>query len=161
ESGNFVVRHAHYASLVMGAGLLVHATPSWDFTTGVTYIPHHAEDKHPASAFVSTGFRYNVGAGPAPRVDASSAASGSGGADGDAIIFPEHLLQFEITTGRGYSVNKFFSSKVPIFWDGNVQIQHGVAVHYERNIYHTRKLFALDLGTSASFWSSLANNDKF
>jgi hypothetical protein len=151
--GDFVVRHAHYASPVLGAGLIVHATPSWDFTTGVTYIPHHAEDKQPASAFVSTGFRYNIGTGPAPRIEAA--------ATGDTYIFPEHVVQVELTSGGGYGANKFFSSKVPIFWDGNVEIAHGLSVHYERNVFHTRKLFALDLGTSASFWTSRGNSDKF
>jgi hypothetical protein len=155
EHGNPVVRHAHYNSPVLGAGLLYHASPSWDFTTGVTYIPHRTEEKQPASAFVSTGVRYNIGAGPAPAIEA-----GHGG-DGDAYIFPEHVVQLEISTGRGYGVNKFFSSKVPVFWDGTVEIQNGVAVHYERNIFHTRKLFALDLGTSGSFWKSRAAGDKF
>jgi hypothetical protein len=161
-NGNPVVKHAHYAAPVLGAGLLYHVSPSWDLTAGVTYIPHHAEDKQPASSFVSTGFRYNVGADTAPHVDAAANSGASGpGADTSAYIFPEHLVQLEISTGKGYGVNKFFSSRVPIFWDGNVEITHGVAFHYEQNIYHTKKLFALDLGSSASFWSSHLASDKF
>ena len=153
-NGNPVVRHAHFNSLVLGAGLLFHASPSWDFTTGVTYIPHHAEDKQPASAFVTTGVRYNIAAEPATQIEHSSA-------DTSGYIFPEHLVQLEISTGHGYGVNKFFSSKVPVFWDGNIEIDHGFAVHYERNVFHTRKLFSLDLGTSGSFWRSHLNEDHF
>jgi hypothetical protein len=152
-----VVKHAHYASAVLGGGLIYHSTPKWDLLTGVTYIPPRTEDKQPASAFFSTGIRYNMGGSQpgAARIDAAGGTTDAG------YIFPGNVFQIEISTGKGYGVNKFFSSKVPIFWDGNVEIDRGVAFHYERNVYHTRRFFALDLGTSASFWRSHIQNDKF
>jgi hypothetical protein len=153
DHGTPVVRHAHYGSPVLGAGLLFHAGPSWDLTTGVTYVPSRAEDKQPASAFVSTGVRYNV-----TRADPEGSVEPI---DGDRYIFPANVVQLELSNGHGYGANKFFSSKVPIFWDGTVEIDRGLALHYERNVYHTRRFFALDFGTSVSFWRSRGLGDKF
>jgi hypothetical protein len=154
-----VVKHAHYASAVLGGGLMYHSSPKWDLLAGVTYIPPHTADKQPASAFFSTGIRYNMGQPDGhARIDAGGSVSG--GAD-TGYIFPENVFNLEISTGHGYGLNKFFSSKVPIFWDGNVEIDRGVAFHYERNVYHTRRFFALDLGSSLSFWRSHVQNDKF
>ena len=50
----------------------------------------------------------------------------------------------EYSSGAGYSVNDFVATKVPIFWAGNAKVDMGVAPHYERNVFHTRRLFALD-----------------
>jgi hypothetical protein len=150
-----VVKHAHYASAVLGAGLIYHSSSKWDLLTGVTYIPPHTEDKQPASAFFSTGFRYKLGG-----TLAEARIEPIGGADA-GYIFPANVFQLEISTGHGFGVNKFFSSKVPIFWDGNIEVDRGVAFHYERNVYHTRRFFALDLGSSLSFWRSKQQSDKF
>jgi opacity protein-like surface antigen len=147
-----VIRHAHYGAPVLGGGLIYHANTSWDLLAGVTYIPQRAEDKQPATAFVTTGFRYNVRALPAERVEAVRR---------DGYLFPENVVQLEFGTGGGYSVNKFFSSKLPVFWGGNVPIDRGLALHYNRNVFHTNKIFALDLGTSVSFWRSRELHDGF
>jgi hypothetical protein len=48
---------------------------------------------------------------------------------------------------------------VPIFWGGNVKVARGVAVHYEQNVFHTRKVFGLDIGGSTGFWRSRANSE--
>src|SRR5262249_49390805 len=37
----------------------------------------------------------------------------------------------------------------------------GFSVNYQRNIFHTRKVFALDWGATAGFWKSRKNADKF
>ena len=33
--------------------------------------------------------------------------------------------------------------------------------YYERNVFHTRKVFALDVGASAGFYKTRQNNDRF
>ena len=57
-------------------------------------------------------------------------------------------------TCSGYGVNNFFSQTVPIFWGGNVETRRGFTLDYERNVFHTKKGFAFDLGASASYWTS-------
>jgi hypothetical protein len=89
---------------------------------------------------------------PADRVEAN-ARSG--------LVFPRNLAQIEYSTGYGYSINTFVSKTVPIFWAGNVSVDRGLAVHYDRNVFHTARIFALDFGASASVWRSQANRDRF
>jgi Lipid A 3-O-deacylase (PagL) len=48
-----------------------------------------------------------------------------------------------------------------VFWGGNVKVDRGLAVHYDRNVFHTRKVFALDLGASVSSWRSRTDRNAF
>jgi hypothetical protein len=76
-------------------------------------------------------------------------------------IFPANLVQVEYSTGYGYGVNTFVSHDIPVFWGGNVRVDRGVALHYDRNVFHTRKVFALDVGTSGSVWRSEGSRQRF
>ena len=147
-----VVREAHYASVLLGGGLDGRVTGTLDVTAGWIYSPGKARSSEPHTMFWSGGFRYTMRPLPPERVE-SNRASG--------FIFPAQLIQVEYSTGYGYGVNDFVSKTVPIFWGGNVKVARGVAVHYTRNVFHTRKLFALDVGTSASSWRSRDNGDRF
>ena len=89
---------------------------------------------------------------PQERVDAIRRAG---------FRFPAHVVQLEYSTGVGYGVNTFVSRSVPIFWGGNVKVDRGFAVHYDQNVFHTIKVFALDLGASISSWRSLRDRDHF
>ena len=60
-----------------------------------------------------------------------------------------------------YGVNDFFSKTIPIFWGGHVETQNGYTLDYQRNVFHTKKLFAFDLGASASYWNSNAKEEVF
>ena len=147
-----VVTDANYASLLLGGGGEYRLTPSWDLTGGVTFSPGRDNVKQPRTVFFSSGFRYTVRPLPAERVDANRDAG---------VIFPRHLIQVEYSSGTGYGVNDFVSRKVPIFWGGHAKVDFGIAPHYERNVFHTRKVFALDVGGSAGFYKTRRNNDRF
>jgi len=146
------VADAHYASLLLGGGAEYRLTPSWDLTGGVTLSPGRDEVRQPRTLFLSGGFRYTVRPLPAERVDANRDAS---------VVFPRHVIQVEYSSGTGYGVNDFVSRKVPIFWGGHAKVDFGVAPHYERNIFHTRKVFALDVGASAGFYKTRQNDERF
>jgi hypothetical protein len=147
-----VVTDAHYASLLLGGGAEYRLTPSWDLTGGVTFSPGRDDVRQPHTIFFSSGFRYTVRPLPAERVDANRDAG---------VIFPRHVIQVEYSSGTGYGVNDFVSRKVPIFWGGHAKVDFGIAPHYERNVFHTRRLFALDVGASAGFYKTRQNNDRF
>jgi len=147
-----VVTDAHYASLLLGGGAEYQLTRSWDLTGGVTFSPARGEVKQPHTTFFSGGFRYTVRPLPADRVEANR--------DG-GFIFPRHTLQVEYSSGTGYGVNDFVSRKVPIFWGGHAKVDFGIAPHYERNVFHTRKVFGLDVGASAGFYRTRQNGDRF
>ena len=58
-------------------------------------------------------------------------------------------------------MNDFVSKKVPIFWGGHAKVDFGIAPHYERNVFHTRRLFALDIGASAGFYKTRETDQRF
>ena len=147
-----VVTDAHYASVLLGGGAEYRVTPSWDLTGGVTFSPGRDEVRQPHTLFFSSGFRYTVRPLPAERVDANRDA---------AVIFPRHVVQVEYSSGTGYGVNNFVSRTVPIFWGGHAKVDFGIAPHYERNVFHTRKVFALDVGASAGFYKTRQNDERF
>jgi lipid A 3-O-deacylase PagL len=152
QSDTPVVRDAHYASLLAGGGIEHALSRSSSLTAGVTYVPGNARYVEPRAVFVSGGFRYTLRALPQERADAN-AHSG--------FVFPRNVLQVEISTGYGYGINHFVARTVPVFWYGNVLTDRGVAVHYQRNVFHTAKIFGLDLGTSASTWRSRGSHERF
>jgi len=144
------VREAHFPSVLLGAGVDYAVTPTWSVTGGVTYSP--ARDNQPHTILWSGGFQYTMRPLSQARVEANRQTD---------AIFPERLVQVEYTTGVGYGVNDFVSRKVPIFWGGNVKVARGAAAHYQRNVFHTRRLFAFDVGASASAWRSRDNGEGF
>ena len=147
-----VVPDAHYASALAGGGLEYHVNDRWDLTGDALYSPGSTRVEQPRAVFVSGGLRYTMRPLPAERVIANRESGFS---------FPAHVLQVEYSTGVGYGINTFVSKDVPVFWGGNVKTDVGVSGHYEQNVFHTRKIFALDMGTSVGVWRSRVDHDAF
>ena len=148
-----VVKNSSKAALFTGAGLEFHLNPRWDLLAGTSYIPGNAQERQPHTLFHSAGFRYNLRPLPAEKVERNNSSK---------YIFPQNLIQVGYTTnGLGYRINNFTSKTVPIFWGGGVEIEKGLTLRYQRNVYHTRKVFALNVGTSISWWRSKVKKDEF
>jgi hypothetical protein len=79
------------------------------------------------------------------------------------FVFPKHLIQAGYTTDAvGFGVNDFVSETVPIFWGGHVKVKRSMLTFsYQRNLFHTKKVFALDLGASVAQWTSRENRQVF
>ena len=148
------VKDASYASLLVGGGLQYRLNRNWDLKLSASYYPPREKKRQPHTIFYSTGFNYNMHPLTKERVE-RNAKSG--------FIFPRHLIQVGYTTNHfSYGANNFVSEgKVPIFWGGEAEVEQGVSLHYQRNVFHGRKLFSLDLGTSISAWRSKLNKDEF
>jgi hypothetical protein len=146
------VRDAHYASPVVGGGVEYNVSRGWDFTGGLIYYPGKDSVQQPHAIVATGGFRFTMRPLPPEKVEENR----SGG-----YLFPVNMVQLEYSTGYGYGVNSFVSRKIPVFWGGSVRIDRGVALHYDRNVFHTRKIFALDFGASASSWRSQTNRQIF
>ena len=147
-----VVSDAHYASVLVGGGVEYRLTSSWDLTAGLTLSPGKASVNQPRTLYSSGGVRYTMRALPPERVEANRR---------DGFTFPRQVAYVEYSSGTGYGVNDFVSRKVPIFWGGHAKVDFGIAPHYERNVFHTRKVFALDVGASTGFYKTRQNNDRF
>jgi len=50
---------------------------------------------------------------------------------------------------------------VPIFWGGAVKVSRGLGAHVQRNVFHTRTLFGVDVGASASWWTGGGDDEDF
>ena len=49
----------------------------------------------------------------------------------------------------------------PIFWEGDIGVRSGLSVDYQRNLFHTQKIFSLDVGVSAAYRRSQRLDDRF
>jgi hypothetical protein len=152
-NGEPAVTDATYGTLQLGGGFNFHLNHKWDLVAGATYSPPNEKEKQPHTLFVSGGFRYTMRTLSAERVEEVHKAG---------YIFPKNILQFGYSTNQfGYKVNNFVSKKIPIFWGGGIEIEKGAYVHYQRNLFHTKKVFALDVSAGASWWQSSKKKEQF
>ncbi len=149
-----VVKDVSFASVLMGAGFQYHPNRKWTFNLGATYSPERVKSRQPSTVFYSGGFAYNMQPLSKETVERTQ-KSGN--------IFKANLLQVAYSTNAvGYGVNDFFSEgAIPIFWGGEAVLRKGFAVNYLRNVFHTKKVFSLDVGTSAGYWQTRALKQNF
>jgi hypothetical protein len=149
-----VVRDLHFTSALVGGGVEYRLNDAVDFVGAVTFIPKRAEGNQPHTLFTSAGLRYNMRR-LSPAEVADTVAAG--------FIFPANLVQAGYTTDAvGFGLNQFVSKTVPIFWGGHVRVKRSVVtLTYQRNLFHTKKIFGFDLGGSFAQWTSQANEETF
>ena len=148
------VTNAQFASPLFGGGIEYGLNTTLDLVLGTSVIPARSQDNNPATIFTSAGIRFNMRPVPPERV-AEIVAAG--------YIFPRTIVQVGYATDVfGFSANRFFHETVPIFWGGDVKVKRSVlSLQWERNVFHTKKVFAVDFGASYSEWRSLQANDRF
>ncbi len=158
QNGAVAVPDASHAAVLLGAGLEYRVARSWDLTAGATFIPGSAGDRESNALMIDGGFRYTIRQPPTQGSAGSTARTGGVGQDAPGLTAAgaspdrRNLLQFDYTTGFGYSIVNVLSTEIPVFWNGQVKVDRGVAVHYDRVVFHTRQIFAIDAGTSVSVW---------
>jgi hypothetical protein len=136
------VPDASHAALLIGGGLEYRVSRSWDLTSGATIIRGNAADRESRALMIDGGFRYTM------RQPQSARQRSRVSVD----FRPDTTIQIEYTTAFGYSINTFLSTRVPVFWKGEVRVDRGVAVHVTRTVFRTRSLFSIDGGASVSIW---------
>ena len=151
--GRTALQPAHYGAGLVGGGLSFHTTPTIDFVLGATYSPGRQSFNQPSTRMYAAGIQYNMRALPEDTVAANKDAG---------FLFPENVVRVGYSTNAlSYGVNDLFSKYVVIFWGGHVETRQGFTIEYERNVFHTKKRFAFDLGASASIWESSESKDSF
>ncbi len=152
-NGQTALVGAHYTSGMLGAGLDIKASRNIDVLLSATYLPGRRSFNQPSTRMYTGGLRYHM----RPVPEAAVEENRSGG-----YVFPTNLIRAGFTTNAlSYGLNDLFSKKIPIFWGGHVETRHGVTIDYQRNVFHTKKVFAFDLGASGSFWLSDGNGETF
>jgi hypothetical protein len=152
-----VVNDASYETLLFGGGLDYRLSGNWNLVTGVIAAPGRAADQQPRTLFVSGGFTYTLRSLPAGHADRASASSAAG------LVWPKNTIQLGYSTDAfGYGANNFVSKgAVPVFWSGSVEVANGLSANYQRNVFHTRRFFALDWGAGFSSWKSRKQGERF
>jgi Lipid A 3-O-deacylase (PagL) len=153
-NGYPVIRDGSFSTISVGGGLEYHVNSKWDLTLYSAYSPGKANIKQPHTLFTGAGFSYNMH----PLSKETIATMNNEG-----MFFPEQVIQFAFTTNAfGYGVNHFFAEgKVPVFWGGLAEVEQGLAVNYTRNVFHSKKTFSLDIGTSFGSWESKVKDQSF
>lgn len=148
------IKDVNYASWILGAGMQYRVNKNWEAITSVTFSPEHRKRRQPQTIYYSGGFNYNLRRLSDDRFNRNS---------NTGMIFPKNNIQLGYSTNRySYRVNDLVSKgAIPIFWGGEAEVEQGVSIHYLRNIFHGRKLFSLDWGTSFSYWKSNRNKEEF
>jgi hypothetical protein len=141
------VRDASYWTVLLGGGLRYRLNESWDLDANATYSPSEERVRQPRTLMFSAGFTRILRPLPEDRVRENT---------NSGFIFPRNLVQVGYSTDfAGFQVNKVVSGGgVPIFWGGLAQVEGGFTLRYQRNVFHTRRVFSFDLGVSAARWKS-------
>jgi hypothetical protein len=142
------VRDAHFWSPLVGGGVEYRLNQKLDLLVGTAFIPRRDDANNPATMFSSAGLRYTMRPLPPERVAESIAAG--------YVFPPPNLIQIGYATDAfGFGLNNFFHDDVPIFWGGDVKVKRSiVSLQWQRNLFHTKKVFAIDLGASVGEWRS-------
>jgi opacity protein-like surface antigen len=153
-NGTPAVKDVVYATMLSGAGVTYHLNSHWSLVAGTTFSPAHPLDAQPRTSFVSTGLNYTIRPLSAEQVENNSDA---------AFVFPKNTIQVGyITNAPGYGPNDFFSKgAVPIFFSADVQAALGGSLDYQRNVFHTRRVFSLDWGAGITSLKSRKNGEWF
>jgi hypothetical protein len=150
-NGTTVVKDASYSAPTVGGGVEVPLNSSWSIDANLTWVPGKNSEAQPATTFLGTGFVYHMKEVPEDRVK-----------EGTKYSFSRNLVQAAvISSSAGYGVNDFLSGPVPVFWGGEVEIRRGAAVNFQRNVFHTRRIFSFDVGASVGAWESARNRQRF
>lgn len=148
--GSVAVKNAVCPTPLVGAGGEYHLSERWGLTMGATFLPRSSCSRQPQTMFGAAGLTYRV---DRPRRPAPAAP-----ADG-RVLFPEHLVQLGYTTSTfGYGFNALMS---PIFWQGDAEVGAGLSLAYQRNVFHTERVFSIDWGASLAYHTSRARGDDF
>lgn len=142
-----IIPTANYATTYWGAGVQYALSNRWELQALVNYSPAKEKLKQPATTFTGAGFVYHYAAFEDKRVQKSIEKK---------HIHPEQWLQIGFTSDvAGYAINKFFANKTfPVFWGGDAKVRSGLNVNYQRNIFYSPGIFAMDWGVNAGFWKT-------
>lgn len=145
-NNNPVVKNANFWTGSFGGSVHYHIGKKWDLQATAVWSPVNKRTEQPHTLFIGAGFHYHLR--PLSHGKVNYNASGK-------YFFPkEFLLAGYTSNGLGYGVNNFLSKKATIFWGGEAHIKQGFSLSYQRNIFHTRKVFAMDWAAGIGLWQS-------
>lgn len=148
------LKDANYGTFLMGGGLQYRVNDNWDLVAGMTTSPPHSGPRQPRTSLVTMGFNYTMRPLSEAQVQAKANVEAT---------FPQNVVQIGYSTDAlGYGLNDFVSKgAVPVFWAADTQVAHGFSGSYQRTVFHTERVFALDWGASVASWKSKTSGEDF
>lgn len=148
------VRHANYGTGLFGGAIQYHLNKKWDLQISTAWSPAHAKTRQPQTLFIAGGFNYNLY--PLTKEKAERNAK-------SGYQFPRHIISAGYSSNvLGYGVNDALSKgPVPVFWGGDAHVKQGISFSYQRNIFHARKVFAMDWAVHTGIWKSRDRGENF
>lgn len=143
------------ATFLTGGGAAFAVTSHFRVAAGLEYAPARNSVNQTSTTYVYAGIYYLLHYLHLSKNYATQ------------YIFHKHLIQvggFSRSIFNPHDINNYFAppdSYVPIFWSGSVAVRNGAWVRYEKNVFHTHKIFSLDWGVSVSTYDSKMNNSSF
>lgn len=154
--GSPMVTSENYIGWITGGGAQYALNNRWDVNLNFAYLPSRKSVRQPYTMLASLGIKHNLRQLKAEKV---KAANESG------YIFPKQKIQIGAAHDFvGYGFNSLFywtndnKLAIPIFWQGDILTKHGIAISYQKNVFHTKKSFSLDWGASFTYSRSQLNN---
>ncbi len=149
-----VVKDVSYPAVLVGTGLKYHLNKTWDLQASAVFVPPNNKFRQPYTVMFAGGAVINMRPLSTEQVQ-TNARPGA--------IFPRNMIQIGTATNMfGTGVNHFVSGgKVPIFWGGNAEVEVANIARYQRNVFHTKRVFALDVGLSATSLRSIGQRTEF
>jgi hypothetical protein len=141
------MKNASYASFMLGGSLRYRVNQKWQLILGTVMSPAHAKEKQPSTLYHSLGFNYNLVPLSQEKIERNQKLGHH---------FPRQFAYIGFSTNAlGYGVNNFLSEgTIPVFWGGEAHVRRGFTLNYQRNIFHSKKVFSFDWGASLGGWKS-------
>ena len=146
-----VVSDDTIATLVTGGGLSYKISKHVFFDINATYTPPNHSKNQPPIFYTGIGAHYLIFSDKD-----SSAPYKTNRSD---YLFPHNTIHFGGFTRKAFSWE--VPDEFPIFWTGDVKIESGITLTYQRNFFHTERFFSLDWGVNLSRWVSKKNAEVF
>ena len=140
-----VITNANYGTGLFGGAVQYHLNNKWDLQISSAWSPENKKVKQPSTFFLGVGFNYFLRPLSSVRMQAVEKAGKH---------FPKQQLVMGLTSNLlGYGVNTAVSKGlVPIFWGGDAKVKFGASFYYQRNLFHTKKVFAFDWSAGLGIW---------
>ncbi len=149
-----VLTNANYGTGMLGGAIQYHLGKKWDLQLSTAWSPENKKVRQPYTLFFGAGFNYHLRPLSNEKVE-RNARSG--------YNFPKEIIMVGYTSNTmGYGVNDFVSKgAIPVFWGGDAHVKQGLSFSYQRNIFHARKVFAMDWAVHTGFWKSRDKKENF
>jgi hypothetical protein len=133
---------------LFGTGFIFNVWQDLFIDLNAIYSLPNTNQQQPQTWYTGLGLFYLLGSNPASATEISQ-------------WFAENLIQLNYMNKSIFDGNIADSIYLPIFFTSDITVEQGLSLIYERNVFHTSKVFSLELGASLGNWTSSQLQQNF